>query len=95
MDDKKYALNELKVGMIVNTTQLHNIYDTYILIANQHLDKNGFNTGEIVFIGKKQTREMKEIFEACTQKYGKRPMIYAQRNLEDGASINEEHIQDR
>lgn len=79
-----YTLDTLKVGMIVNTMQIHGIYDTYILIANQHLDENGFNTGEVVYIGEKQTKEMKDIFDKCTVRYGKRPMVYAQKRLEDG-----------
>ena len=84
MTNKQYTLSDLKIGMIVNTAQLHSIYDTYILIANQHRDTNGFNTGEIVYIGNKQTKEMKDILEECTKKYNKKPMIYAMRNLENG-----------
>lgn len=84
MTNIKYTLDNLRLGMIVNTSQLSNIYNTYILIANQHTDVNGLNTGEIVFIGDKQTKEMKDILDSCTKKFGKRPMIYAQRNIDNG-----------
>jgi len=81
---KDLKLDDLKIGMVVNTVQLHTIYDTYIVVANQQPAENGFCTGEIVFFGSKHTKEMKDIMDECTKKYGKRPMIYGQSNLDDG-----------
>lgn len=87
MDGKSYKLSDLHVGMQVNTMQLSNIYDTYILLSQTKLsDKNdGSTDGIIEFIGHKQTSEMKEVFDRCTSKYGKRPMIYAHTRLDNGA----------
>lgn len=79
-------LEDLYVGMKVNTMQLSNIYDTYILLSQTELSSknDGSTTGVIEFIGHKQTSEMKEVFDNCIEKYGKRPMIYAHTKLDDG-----------
>ena len=52
---RKYTLEELKIGMIVRTDQLDNIYDVYILIKNPVGESFGDGMyalkGEITFIG--------------------------------------------
>lgn len=82
----RFKLEDLSIGMKVNTMQLSDIYDTYILLSQTELsDKNdGSTDGIIEFIGPKQTIEMKEAFDKCIEKYGKRPMIYAHTKLDDG-----------
>lgn len=84
--DNKLKLSDLCIGMKVNTMQLSDIYDTYILLSQTELsNKNdGSTDGIIEFISKKQTTEMKEAFDKCIAKYGRRPMIYAHTRLEDG-----------
>lgn len=83
----KLNSEDLHIGMRVNTMQLSNIYDTYILLSQTELsNKNdGSTDGTIEFIGDKQTPEMKAIFDECLVKYGRRPMIYAHTKLNDGA----------
>lgn len=79
-------LEDLYIGMKVNTMQLSNIYDTYILLSQAKLSSknDGSTDGVIEFIGNNQTSEMKEAFDRCLKKYGKRPMIYAHTKLDDG-----------
>lgn len=84
--ERKYKLSDLTVGMKVNTKQLSEIYDTYILLSQTKLsDRNdGSTDGVIEFICNKQTAEMKKAFDDCIAKYGRRPMIYAHASIEDG-----------
>ena len=84
MSGKYYKLSDLSVGMTVTTYELSNIYDTYILLSQTHLNDDGSTTGTIEFIGHEQTSEMKKVFDRCLDKYGKRPMIYAHIKLDDG-----------
>jgi hypothetical protein len=80
MKDKLLNLEDIKVGMQVNTRQLLNIYDTYVLVGNQHMEENGPFTGEIVCISDKQTQEMKDIVDSCKKQYGMKPFIFAQNS---------------
>lgn len=84
MSGKSYKLSDLSVGMTVTTYELSDIYDTYILLSQTHLNDDGSTTGIIEFFGPKQTFEMKKVFDRCIAKYGKRPMIYAHTKLDDG-----------
>ena len=45
---------------------------------------DGSTDGTVEFIGTKQTPEMKDAFDKCIAKYGRRPMIYAHTKLDDG-----------
>lgn len=83
---KKLKPEDLHIGMRVNTMQLSNIYDTYILLSQTELSSknDGSTDGTIEFIGDKQTPQMKAVFDECIAKYGKRPMIYAHTKLDDG-----------
>lgn len=85
MNDKLKP-EDLHIGMKVNTMQLSNIYDTYILLSQTELsNKNDGSTDGIVeFISDRQTPEMKDVFDKCIAKYGRRPMIYAHTKLDDG-----------
>lgn len=78
--EKMLKIEDLKVGMQVNTKQLLNIYDVYILLGNQHIEDNGSFTGEVVCISDKQTQEMKDTVDLCRHKYGQKPFIFAQNS---------------
>lgn len=74
----------LQVGERVTTYQLSGVYDTYILLSNTKLLDDGSTEGTIEYIGKEQNEEMLKVFNNCIERYGRRPMIYAQANLPDG-----------
>lgn len=78
------TIDDLKIGMLVNTNQLTNIYDTYILLSQTKLNSDGSTSGIIEFIGKKQTQEMLDIVNKCKRLYGRKPMVFAQKYLPDG-----------
>lgn len=80
-------LEDLHIGMKINTMQLSNIHDAYILLSQTELSSknDGSTDGIIEFISNRQTPEMKAVFDKCIAKYGRRPMIYAHKNLPDGA----------
>lgn len=84
MNNKLLDISDLHVGMKVNTYELSKIFDTYILLSQTRLKDDGSTEGVIEFIGKKQTQEMLDVFNKCKEKYGRRPMIYAHKNMPDG-----------
>ena len=84
MTGKYYTLSDLSVGMTVTTYELSNIYDTYILLSQTHLNEDGSITGTIEFIGDKQSQEMLDIFNKCKEQYGKKPMIFGHKKMPDG-----------
>lgn len=71
-----YKLEELKIGMRVNTGDLARIYDTYIVIENLKSIGNGTSDGTIIYISSIQTPEMAEAYYKSTEKYQRCPMIY-------------------
>ena len=77
-------LEDLKIGMRVDTYQLSDIYDTYILLSQTELKPDGSTSGIIEFIGQKQTQEMLDIVNKCKAKYGRKPMVFAQKYLPNG-----------
>lgn len=84
-EKKSYDTSEeLEKGQEINTAQISKIFDTYIIISNEKLEEDGTTTGIIEFVGKKQTQEMKDVVKKCIQQNGKKPFIFAQRNLQDG-----------
>lgn len=85
MNGNEYLkLSDLKVGDRVNTHQLSKIYNTYILLSNTKLVGDGSTEGTIEFIGAEQNEEMLDILNMCKQRDGKRPMIYAHKNIQNG-----------
>lgn len=75
----------IKVGQRVNTYQLAEVYDTYILLSNTVLLDDGSTEGTIEFVGKQQNKEMLNISNMCKERDGKKPFVFAQRKLENGA----------
>lgn len=43
--EKKLTLDDLKIGMKVKASQLSDILDTYIILTDVHLVKNGIGVG--------------------------------------------------
>ena len=78
------SVNDLRIGMRVNTYQLSGIYNTYILLSQTELNDDGSTSGTIEFVGEKQTQEMLDVINYCKEKYGKKPMVYAHAYLPDG-----------
>ncbi|MBQ8327966.1 MAG: hypothetical protein IJX86_12965 [Lachnospiraceae bacterium] len=85
MQGRYLKLEEIKVGDRVNTYQLANIYDTYILLSNTQIQEDGSTEGTIEFIGKVQNQKMRDILNMCKTRDGKKPMIYAHKQMENGA----------
>ena len=48
---KKLSFDELQEHMIVRTSQLENIFDTYMLLLNSTLLADGDVEGELVYFG--------------------------------------------
>ena len=46
LQDKKYTLDELQIGMTVKANQLSDILDTYIILTNVRLVKNEIGIGD-------------------------------------------------
>lgn len=61
MSDKRYKLEDLKIGMRVTILELSEIYDTYIILINT--ESLGINDlkGDIAYIGKELTPESTRI----------------------------------
>lgn len=60
----KLTLADIAVGMEVNTEQLSEIYDTWILLTR---DTRNSKTSRIVFIGKEQNEDYCKAFNSYTQ----------------------------
>lgn len=75
--------HDIKIGDIINTAQLANVFDTYVLMINTSIieDDNRchFTEGKVVFVGKTQDSEYKRVFIENTVN-GKRPAVFYQRN---------------
>lgn len=61
MAEKRYKLEELKVGMRVTVKELSDVLDTYIILIN--IESLGFDNviGDIAYIGKELTPESTRI----------------------------------
>lgn len=59
MTDKKYKLEELKIGMRVTPEQLSEIYDTWIFLIKDNKE----DLGEIAFIGKEPNADSDKLFK--------------------------------
>lgn len=57
--EKKYTLDELKIGMRVTPEQLSEIYDTWIFLIKDKKE----DLGEIAFIGKEPDRNSDKLFQ--------------------------------
>ena len=61
---KKLSLEELKVGMVVRSDQIEDIYDIYIIMKDPQgiTDEEGlyYTEGEITYIGELLTPEYRE-----------------------------------
>lgn len=57
--NKRYTLDELKVGMKVTVEQLENVYDTYMLILYENM---GDDVGTLVYFGKDTDEEYSKLF---------------------------------
>jgi hypothetical protein len=80
MIDKLLNLEDIKVGMKVNTMQLINIYDTYVLLGDLHYYDNGKIEGTIVAISKEKNKHLLDVSNMCKEKYGEGPFIHIQRS---------------
>lgn len=58
MSNKKYKLEDLKLGMKVTDEQLSDIYDTYMLIVYDNMEDE---VGTLIFIGKEMNKVYDEI----------------------------------
>lgn len=56
--EKKYTLDELKLGMKVSRKELSEIYDTYMLIVYRNMTDTH---GKLTFIGKDRDKTYHEI----------------------------------
>lgn len=65
MREKKYALKDLKVGMIVSNKELSRIYDKLIILVDTHHSESDWNEvfGTIAYIGNEVPEHIKEIRE--------------------------------
>ena len=83
MNNKKYKLEDLKLGMKVTDDQLSDIYDTYMLIAYDSMEDEA---GTLVFIGKEMNKEYDEIVSS-----GKRvcPIYISREEAEELYSYDE------
>lgn len=84
MNKEFLTLDDIKVGDRVKTNQLDNIYGVYILISNLVKLDNGRSEGIIEYIGKEKNKVMKDVYEECRKRDGRKPMIYINTYLEDG-----------
>lgn len=57
--NKRYTLDELKVGMKVTVEQLENVYDTYMLILYENM---GDKVGTLAYFGKDTDDEYARLF---------------------------------
>lgn len=57
--NKRYTLDELKVGMKVTVEQLENVYDTYMLILYENM---GDDVGTLAYFGKDTDEEYSKLF---------------------------------
>lgn len=60
--EKKYRLEDLKLGMVVSVEQLSEIYDTWIMLVQPEGSNYGFTEGIVSFIGKEPTTESDKLF---------------------------------
>lgn len=57
--NKRYTLDELKVGMKVTVEQLENVYNTYMLILYENM---GDDVGTLAYFGKDTDEEYSKLF---------------------------------
>lgn len=62
MNDKKYKLEDLKLGMVVSAEQLSEIYDTWIILAKPKNSNYKHGEGVISFIGKEANSESEKLY---------------------------------
>lgn len=62
MNDRKYKLEDLKIGMVVSVEQLSEIYDTWIMLVQPEDSKYRFTEGIVSFIGNEPTTESDKLF---------------------------------
>lgn len=82
----KLTLENIKIGMRVNTKQLSGIKNTTILLINQdtEFDENDIEyiVGDVIFIGDKNDPEYKHIFDKYTIGNNLPTIIYNSDNFE-------------
>lgn len=62
MNDKKYKLEDLKLGMVVSAEQLSEIYDTWIILTKPKNSNYKHGEGVISFIGKEANSESEKLY---------------------------------
>lgn len=62
MNDRKYKLEDLKIGMVVSVEQLSEIYDTWIMLIQPESSNYGLTDGIVSFIGNEPTTESDKLF---------------------------------
>lgn len=84
---KKLHIEELKLGMQVRSSQLSNIFNTYIILINTKISDDGQNIiGEIAFIGAELNSKSDEI----NKKYSNKACIFNSDDTCDGEIYYEE-----
>lgn len=78
---KRLNIVDIKVGMKVDTGQLSDIHNTYLLLSNTYIDKEtSYTCGIVEYIGEKN-QNMLDKYNECMKKYGRRPLIYHNTNV--------------
>ena len=75
-DLKKLTINDLKIGMHVDSEQLYNIFNYYIILSNSSISDDGTKIiGDIAWFGEEMTTE--------TEKYNNMKNIAIINNSDD------------
>lgn len=61
MSDKRYKLEDLKIGMPVKVSELSNIYNMHIILIGAEWCEDGDVKGKIAYIGEELTEESDNI----------------------------------
>ena len=73
---KKLTINDLKIGMHVDSEQLYNIFNYYIILSNSSISDDGTKIiGDIAWFGEEMTTE--------TEKYNNMKNIAIINNSDD------------
>lgn len=62
MNDRKYRLEDLKLGMVVSAEQLSEIYDTWIILTKPKNSNYKYGEGVVSFIGKEGNSESEKLY---------------------------------
>lgn len=83
---KRYALNELEIGMIVKESELSHIYDTRFLLTDSRLLDDGDVIGTLIYFGEDRTQEYTDL---CFQGQPITPIYFNSEEYADGVVYDE------